>query len=310
MRAAVFARLGAAVMAAAVVAGAGNLAGFPEGAAAFKARDFAAAARLWRPLAEEGHLEAQFGLGEIHERGGNGVARDYVRAAEWYLLAAEQGLADAQFNLGNLFGLGKGVAQDAKQTIEWHLKAAAQGHARAQLSLGRSYESGAGVPQDYAEAAAWYRKAAEQGDADAQVSLAALYRYGLGVARNRAQAVEWYRRAAVEGDRRARFHLSVLEPGKSFLEDEPSAAPAAGGFRVQLAAFRARESASRAWGELRAAHGDILGTLDSTIVRTDLGQEKGIYFRLLAGPMESQKAAWSLCAALKQREIDCFVPRQ
>ena len=77
-------------------------AGFEDGVRAYLAQDYAAALNVWRPLAEEGHAPAQFGMGLSYENG-RGVERDPTQAAVWYHKAAEQGLADAQFNLGNLY---------------------------------------------------------------------------------------------------------------------------------------------------------------------------------------------------------------
>ena len=49
----------------------------------------------WKPLAEQGHANAQYSLGSMHQYG-DGVIEDYKEAAKWYRLAAEQGNASAQ----------------------------------------------------------------------------------------------------------------------------------------------------------------------------------------------------------------------
>jgi len=70
-----------------------------DGIAAAERGDYAAALRLWRPLAEEGDAQAQFNLGKMcHD--GLGVAQDYKEAVKWYRLSAEQGLAPAQNSIG------------------------------------------------------------------------------------------------------------------------------------------------------------------------------------------------------------------
>ena len=116
--------------------------------------DYATALKEWRPLAEQGHAEAQFHLAALYEEGW-GVAPDYAEAAKWYRLAADQG------------------------------------HAGAQLYLGFCYRNGWLVPQDRAEAAKWYRRAAEQGDDIAPLHLAAMYGHGEGVTRDYVQAHMW-----------------------------------------------------------------------------------------------------------------------
>ena len=74
-------------------------AGFAEGVAAFERRDYATALREFRPLAEQGHADAQFNLGLMYYKG-QGVPQDHAEAMKWYRKAAEQGDADAQRNLG------------------------------------------------------------------------------------------------------------------------------------------------------------------------------------------------------------------
>ncbi len=63
---------------------------FEDGVAAYKAQDFATAARLWQPLAEAGNVGAQFNLGRLYYYG-QGVVRSPVDACKWFLLAGEMG---------------------------------------------------------------------------------------------------------------------------------------------------------------------------------------------------------------------------
>ena len=72
---------------------------FEKGLAAARAGNFAVAVAEWRPLANDGHVEAQFNLGTIYEAG-FGVPKDAAEAAGWYAMAAGQGHARAQYNLG------------------------------------------------------------------------------------------------------------------------------------------------------------------------------------------------------------------
>ena len=43
------------------------------------------------------------------------------------------------------------------------------------------------------------------------------------------------------------------------------------------------------------------------VVAVDLGNNRGTFFRLQAGPLDSRDAAEALCAALKARNLDCLV---
>ncbi len=60
-----------------------------DGMDAHKSGDYATALRLWRPLAERGHADAQFALGFMLEHG-QGAPRDRVQAHMLYSLAASR----------------------------------------------------------------------------------------------------------------------------------------------------------------------------------------------------------------------------
>jgi TPR repeat protein len=124
------------------------LAGFPEGASAYNARNYAQALKEIAPLARAGNPEAQHLLGLMYYMG-RGVARDYKQAFQWHLKAAQQGKADAQYVVGAMYYTGNAVPQDQKHAVTWFRKAAEQGHAEAQHALGLMYRYHvAGVPGD------------------------------------------------------------------------------------------------------------------------------------------------------------------
>ncbi len=89
-----------------------------KGIEASLAGDYAVAMREFRPLAEEGHAEAQSALGLMYEKG-QGVARDDTQAVAWWRKSAEQGYAGAQYALGIMYAAGRGVAQDDAQALRW-----------------------------------------------------------------------------------------------------------------------------------------------------------------------------------------------
>lgn len=93
---------------------------------------------------------------------------------------------------------------------------------------------------------------------------------------------------------------------------EPTAAPPSreGNYQVQLTALRSAEAANEAWRRMAKANADLLGKLRPTVVRADLGTDKGVFFRLRAGPLRDEAAAKKLCAQLKSRKADCLVVRR
>src|SRR6476660_9906699 len=78
---------------------------FEEGLTAYDQGQFETAFRLWLPLAEQGHVAAQFNVAVMYEKG-SGVARDSAEAARWFLAAAKQGDADAQYKVAMLYETG------------------------------------------------------------------------------------------------------------------------------------------------------------------------------------------------------------
>lgn len=77
---------------------------------------------------------------------------------------------------------------------------------------------------------------------------------------------------------------------------------------VQLLASRSENDALGAWKKLQTKNGDLLGSLDSSIARADLG-DRGVFYRLRAGPIASEARAKSLCSALAGRGVSCLIIR-
>jgi TPR repeat protein len=122
------------------------MAGYAEGAAAYKAKNYSAAIKELTPLAQKDHREAAYLLGLMNYTG-QGVVQDYHQAGTWLGKAATLGQADAQYLLGTMYYTSKGMPQDYKQAAQWLRKAAQQGHADAQHLLGLMYLYQIGVPQ-------------------------------------------------------------------------------------------------------------------------------------------------------------------
>ncbi len=60
---------------------------------------------------------------------------------------------------------------------------------------------------------------------------------------------------------------------------------------------------------MRKRNADLLGGLTLTVERADLG-EKGVFYRVQAGPVADEAAARKLCAALGERKQACLVVRR
>jgi len=83
-----------------------------DGMAAYERGDYATAFKEWRPLAEQGHADAQSNLGVMYDQG-LGVPQNCTEAVKWCHKAAEQGDAAAQYNLGIMCASGEDMGYAA-----------------------------------------------------------------------------------------------------------------------------------------------------------------------------------------------------
>ncbi len=82
---------------------------------------------------------------------------------------------------------------------------------------------------------------------------------------------------------------------------------ASGAYQIQIAAVRQEDLAKREWARLQRVHPDLLGDLGLVVVRADLGAEKGVFYRLRAGPLASEAAARKRCSDLAKVKVGCLV---
>ena len=143
---------------------------YQDGRTAYNRGDYETALKELRPLAEQGHPEAQYFVGYMYYKG-QGVAQNGAEAVKWLRKAAEQGDVKAQLRLGMMFRLGLTVPKNYAEAEKWLLKATEQGDAKARYNLGLMYYRGEGVDQDEVEGLELIRKADEQGYASAQTFL-------------------------------------------------------------------------------------------------------------------------------------------
>jgi hypothetical protein len=94
--------------------------GFDEGLDALHHGQYEAALKEWKPLAEQGDVEAQIRLGYLYFDG-LGVNQDYKEGVRWFRKAAEQGAFNRYYNLGFLYeNGGYGLPKDYVQAYMWY----------------------------------------------------------------------------------------------------------------------------------------------------------------------------------------------
>ncbi len=92
------------------------------------------------------------------------------------------------------------------------------------------------------------------------------------------------------------------------MDETPVRAPAADSvtrINIHLALSRTPESARRSWEDLQQANSLSLDGLIPRVSRVDLGDGKGVFFQLSAGPLANMAAAEALCDELLSRDFYC-----
>ena len=69
--------------------------------------------------------------------------------------------------------------------------------------------------------------------------------------------------------------------------------------------MRQPDAAQQAWAQLVGRYADVLGPLQHRVSAIDFGDGRGTFYRLKAGPFDSQATAEQVCAALRSRGAYC-----
>ncbi len=130
--------------------------------------DYATAASLLQPYADQDDAVAQNLLGVVYLSGGKGLPQDHARAIALFRKAAEKGNGSSQRHLAIAYEKGQGVPVDPAMARTWYLKAANRGDALAQLAVGKQCASGQGMPQDFLQAYKWFTLASSGAFTDSE----------------------------------------------------------------------------------------------------------------------------------------------
>jgi uncharacterized protein len=174
-------------------------AGYDEGVAAYKRKQYSLAFEEFLESAKQGHIESQRVVAVLHLEGRVGVPKNPAAAAYWFTKAAEQGDAKSQHSIAHMYQNGTHTVRNTEKAIYWYLKAAKQDVIRSHANLGSIYMDGNGVPKDFAEAAKWFLLPANSGMAKAQYNLGAIYAKPGFKRQNLVKSYMWFSIAARSG---------------------------------------------------------------------------------------------------------------
>ena len=90
---------------------------------------------LWQQAADQGLEAAQMEMGHSLYSNGIGNLDDYPEALRLFRLAAAQGHPNASFCVGLMHELGHGVPANAVEALVWYKRAAAEGHPLATMCV-------------------------------------------------------------------------------------------------------------------------------------------------------------------------------
>jgi cell division protein FtsN len=95
-------------------------------------------------------------------------------------------------------------------------------------------------------------------------------------------------------------------PRPAVTEDTPKPM-AAGGYLLQIGAYKSQDDAESAWHDFRNRH-PVVGGYQSNIRKADLG-DKGIWYRLRIGSFADKDAASEFCSKLKADGASCLIAK-
>ncbi|HUZ71710.1 MAG TPA: SPOR domain-containing protein [Stellaceae bacterium] len=84
------------------------------------------------------------------------------------------------------------------------------------------------------------------------------------------------------------------------------AAATGAGYRLQVGAMRSPEAARLEWKRLQRLEHDVLGGFGETTERVNDGR-RGVFYRIIAGPVADAAAAEHACGELKRRKVGCII---
>ena len=245
--------------------------------AAYSNADYERAFDEAAPLSDIGMAEAQHLLARVHLKP-EFAGYDVHEAARLMELSASQGLPLAQHDLGEMYRLGLGLTPDSLTAFSWHLRAARQRLRSSEIKISEMYASGQGVKRNETQARKWAARA-ERDDGQGTV------------VKRRPKAS-------------AAYSAATSKPVTVKLQRAPSHR-----YRVQLGAYRGRETAEKAKNRIASALPDqSVKRFALVVASADRGDGKGLRHRIQAGPVADLATARFICDQVTQRLPDqgCF----
>ena len=207
---------------------------YKKGQRAYDKKDYVKAVSFWKPLAEQGHIEAINSMGDLYATEDyipTCLPEDYAQASYYFKQGTLRGNAHSMYRLGLLYHDGLGVKKDKNRARDLFRKAAEkEGHSGAAYALATSQYHNEYNP-DYKEAHYWYLVLVEAGLTSAHFFLADMYMNGYGVKKDYVEAYKHLILAGIvpkedlkdineQGLESSDLYYRVINKGVSILHDQ------------------------------------------------------------------------------------------
>jgi len=197
---------------------------------------------------------------------------------------------------------------------------AQRGDVSAEYNLGVMYETGQGVEQDDVEAFIWYSRAAEhfsEGDARKRAlrRREAVKRFMTDEERSDAMTSARQQGLDYQDLRNAQVVIRLnnnrpkttsLVPRRKPKRDRKSSIPIG---RVQyalhLSSVKSRHDTAREWARLSRTHGELLSDMRLLVRKVNI-ENRGTFYRVLAGSMANRLKAENLCSRIRIKNQYCL----
>ena len=166
----------------------------------------AAAAEMFRRVADAGYPDGQFGLAEMMFNG-IGMPRDIKASMDLYRKAADAGNIPALFRLGGILAEVEEFA-DPKGAFDCMKRCAEARFPPAFGVLGDMFYYGHGTESDPSQAINWYRLASAAGDPGSMFKVACMCRSGMGTEKDDEAADAMFMVSAQAGIPEAMFEVA------------------------------------------------------------------------------------------------------
>ncbi|QJI30070.1 sel1 repeat family protein [Pseudomonas sp. ADAK18] len=175
-----------------------------------RARDVAAALKIWTDLARQDYAPAQATLGALYLDGSAIGAADYKKAKHYLELSVAHDNPTSIYNLGFMYELGLGVPKSISQAIGYYEQSAKLNYAKALFRLG-SLSANHLTPEGGPESACqYYERAAKAGYGEGAFLTGKCFATGVGMPKNLPLASQWYREAAMLDVPQAQANLGYI----------------------------------------------------------------------------------------------------